>query len=259
MAWVAIGTTVISAVGTGIAANQSKKALDGQKGIVDRLTYTPVDIEQVKADAYKAAVENATNSLALERSLTPDIAAARSGLSKSVNDQLALGGRLSPDVANQVTQASRVAGGASGGFGATPGVTAATIGTTALNLLNQRQQNAQSLLQSNPLPVTGLDPGAIASLEVSNNAAQNQFNLEKAGAQSNLINSQGQNSAAQVGGYTSALTGLVGPLIGAFKGAPAASTTAPALLQPNSTYTGPSYAQSIFGNTGYNSSLIGGR
>ncbi len=204
-----IGSAVLSGVGSAVAANQVKKANDGARGIADRLTYQPIDIEKVKTDAAAQAVKNATASLDLERSLTPDVAATRAGLSKSVNEQLAQGGNIPADIANRVSQAARVSGGASGGFGGTPGVTAATLGTTALGLLRDRQGAAAGLLAANPLPQAGLDPGSLASLEVSQNAAMNDFNAAKAGVQTNLIQSNAASNAGAIGGATNSLSSLM--------------------------------------------------
>lgn len=231
-----VAAAAIGATATAVEANQTKKAIQGAQGIANALTYQPVDIEKVKTDAANQAVENATNSLNLERQLQPDVAAARAGLSKSVNDQLAMGGSVPADIANQVANAARVAGGASGNFGGTPGVTAATIGTTALGLLQQRQANAAGLLSSNPLPAAGLDPGALASLEVQQNAAQNQFNAAKAGVNMNLLNSNAQANAAEIGGIGNAVSGLVSAGSAAYGAQTAgigAPTTYGAFLQNN--------------------------
>lgn len=249
--WGAIGGAVIGLVGSAVMNNQAKKARDGQQGLVDRLVYKPIDIEKIKADAAAAAAQNASASLELERSLQPDVAATRTNLSKSVSDQLKLGGRLPPDIANAVAQAARVAGGASGGFGGTPGATAATIGTTALGLINQRQGNANALLAANPLPVAGLDPGAVASLEIANNNAQNQFDLAKVGVQSNMINSNAQTNSAAIGAGTNALSGLVN-LYARYNQQATQPTAQPAYQPPqqlptfNSTI--PSYNASLISN-----------
>lgn len=205
-----IGSAIIGAAGSAVAANQTKKALQGAQGVADRLTYQPIDINKVKQDAADQAVTNATASLDLERRLQPDVAATRANLSKTVSDQLALGGKLPPDIANMIAQNARIAGGTSGGFGGTPGVTAGLLGTSALSLLNSRIGNANSLLAANPLPTAGLDPGSLASLEVGQNSAMNDFNAAKAGVQTNLINSQGQASAAGIGGAANSLSGLLG-------------------------------------------------
>ena len=68
----------------------------------------------VRKKITEAAVKNATDSLALERSLQPGVADTRTNLSNSISDQLKLGGQLNTDTINAVTQAGRVAGGTSG-------------------------------------------------------------------------------------------------------------------------------------------------
>jgi hypothetical protein len=249
MMWVGIGT---SAVGVGSAiygASASRvannKALDAQQKNIDSLQYQPIDIEKLKAEATQNAIDNATNSLALERSLTPDVATARATLSKQVSDQLALGGKLGADTINTVNQAGRVAGSSSGiGSGSTVPLTAALLGENSQALQQQRMANAGSLLAANPLPVAGLDPGQVASAEIGNNNAQNQFNAAKVGLNANMINSQLNADKSEIGGnigVASSLTNLIGNGIGAY-----GST---------STATVPSYASVLASNpnfaTGY--------
>jgi len=223
--WGFIGAAVVTTVGGAVASSDASRkanhtaqdALKSQQQIAAELKYEPIDLEKLKADAASQAAANAAGSLQLERSLQPNVASTREGLSKSVSDQLALGGKLSPDVLNQATQAARTAGSASGIGGNSAPLTAALIGQSAQGLLQQRQSNAASLLAANPLPVAGLDPGSLASAEVAQNAAQNQFNLEKAGVASNLVNSnaqiQGANAGANASQWSSIL-GLVGGLLG---------------------------------------------
>lgn len=206
--WGFVAGAAISTVGGFVAANQAKKANDGARGIAERLTYEPIDIDKVKADASAQAIANAKASLSLESQLQPDVAKARAGLSKSVSDQLAMGGNVPADIANRVAQQARVQGGASGGFGGTPGVTAATLGTTALNLLNQRQGAAAGLLATSPLPVAGLDPGALASLEVQQNSNMNEFNAAKAGVNTNLLQSNANQTAGTIGTAANSLASL---------------------------------------------------
>lgn len=207
----------VAAAGTAasIAASQdsARKALhatqDAQK-IAGSVDYQPIDIAQLTKDAHDQAVQNATDSLALEQSLQPDVARARTELSRSVADQLALGGNLPADVANTVTRAARTTSGTSGTLGGSSvPLTAQMLGISSLNLLNQRQQNASALVAANPLPTAGLDPGTLASLEVNQNAAQNQFNLAKAGVQTNLVNSQAQANAAQGGANVAGISSLL--------------------------------------------------
>lgn len=202
-------------------ASAQKDALARQKEIAANLKYEPVNIENLKQQAHDQAVLNATQSLALERELSPDVAATRQAVAERVRSDLALGGQLSPDIANQVARAARTMGSISGAP-AGP-LTAAQIGTTAENLKQQRLANAGSLLAANKLPTTGLDPGALASLIVSQNAAQNRFNMAKAGVDSNLAQSEGDVRAAAAGTQNSinsqilnALPGLVSGIGGMF-------------------------------------------
>lgn len=256
-----IGSALLGVGGSLVAANQTKKALQGAQGIADRLTYEPIDINKVKQEAADAAVQNATQSLALERSLQPDVADTRANLSKSISDQLKLGGRVPADIANQVAQAARVSGGASGGFGGTPGVTAGLLGTTALNLLNQRQSNAAGLLAANPLPASGLSPSEIANLEIANTNSQNQFNAAKAGVATNLLNSNAQSNAGTIGSVAGGLSNLIG-LAGLLNGGTVNSglTNSYVPASPASIGAGATFGNGLTpGSIGtYNASLIPG-
>ena len=210
MAWATIAVTVVGAVGSAVAANQTRQANKGiigaqkdalaqQQDLLANLKYEPIDIAKLQADATAAATQNATNSLALERSLQPNVAATREATSKRVSDELALGGNLSPDVANQVAMAARTRGSSSGVGGNAAPITAALTGQSAQSLLQQRINNANGLLAANPLPVAGLDPGSLASAEIANTTNQNQFNIAKAGGQANLIQSGANITGAELG------------------------------------------------------------
>lgn len=217
MGWIAAVIGAVGAIGgAAINSDSSRKAshaITDAQGIAEDTQYHPIDIAQLTQDAHNQAVLNATQSLALERALTPAIADTRQNLQQSVSDQLKLGGNLPPDVANQVTQAARVNSGISGTLGGSSvPLTAQMLGISALGLLNQRQNNASNLLANNPLPVSGIDPGSLASLEVNQNAAQNQFNLAKAGISTNLVNSGAQATAAQGGANAGLLTALTSSL-----------------------------------------------
>lgn len=193
------------------------KALADQKALVANLKYAPIDIEALKREAEATAVSNATKSLALERSLTPDLANTRQELQKQIGDELSLKGNLPPDLANRIATQARTIGGASGSPGNTAPLTAALLGTSALDLMSKRQAAAGNLLAQNPLPVAGLDPGQVAGIQVGNNNAQNQFDLAKAGINSNLINTGAQVGGAGVGANTtmfSSLLNLIGKLNG---------------------------------------------
>jgi len=192
------------------AARKQQHAVQDAQKIAQETQYQPIDIAKLTQAAHEQAVQNATDSLALERSLQPDVADTRANLAKSVSDQLSLGGALPADVANLVTRNARVTGGAAGALGgASVPLTAQMLGVSSLSLLNQRQNNAANLLSANPLPVAGLDPGTLASLEVNQNAAQNQFNLAKAGINTNLVNSAAQAGAAQTGANASGINSIL--------------------------------------------------
>ena len=204
------------------AINAQKDALKSQRDIAANLKYEPIDIKNLTEQARQQAVSNAVNSLAMERELSPEVAASRQMVAQRVSQDLALGGQLSPDVANQVARASRTQG-ARSGAPAGP-ITAAQIGLTGEQLRNSRLAEGMQFLNQNKLPVSGLDPGALASLTVSQNNAMNQFNADKAGVGGNIAQSAGQvgaGMAAQQGAQNQALingfTSLAGTM-GSFGG-----------------------------------------
>lgn len=192
--------------------NAQKDALKAQQDIASKLKYEPIDIENLKQQAQQQAVTNATQSLALERELSPDIAATRQMVAQRVKEDLALGGRISPDVANQIARASRTTGALSGAP-AGP-LTAAQIGITGEQLRQSRLAEGMGLLQQNKLPVSGLDPGALASLMVSQNSALNQFNAAKAGVNANLAQSAGEVGAGMAAQQGAATSGLLNRVFG---------------------------------------------
>lgn len=196
------------------AQSAAKDALAQQRELAANLKYEPVNIENLKEQARQQAITNATQSLALERELSPDVAATRQMVAERVRSDLALGGQLSPDVANQVARASRTMGALSGAP-AGP-LTAAQIGLTAEGLRSQRLGQANQLLQMNPLQPAGLDPGALASAIVAQNAAMNRFNLQKMGVGANLAQ-----SGAEVGAGAAALQqGITGNVLNQLTGGP---------------------------------------
>jgi hypothetical protein len=209
---VGAGTAIYSARQGAKAVNQ---AVQSQKDIAANLKYEPIDIEALKKSATEQAIANATQSLALERSLQPDVAATREDYSRTVREDLARGGKLDVDTINQVNQAGRVIGSTSGiGSSSTIPLTAALLGISSVNLANQRKDRARDLVMNTELPQAGLDPGALATLEVQQNAAQNQFNLEKSGIDSSLAESTALARGTQIGGQTGTISSL-GNLLGA--------------------------------------------
>ena len=197
------------------AQSAAKDALAQQQQLAANLRYEPVNIENLKEQARQQAITNATQSLALERELSPDVAATRQMVAERVRSDLGLGGQLSPDVQAQVARAARVSGALSGAP-AGP-LTAAQIGLTAEGLRSQRLGQAEQFLSQNRLPVAGLDPGSLASAIVAQNAAMNQFNLAKMGVGANLAQSGAQVAAGTAGsqqGINATLLNAVPGLLG---------------------------------------------
>lgn len=240
------GTQILQGAQVGLGAASLLSSLTAGKNasnIASGLQYTPIDIGSVTAAAQQQAAANAANSLSLQQQLQPNVAGANATLQAQINQQLKEGGMLPADIADQVATAARVSGGVSGAGGAAGPYTAALIGQTALGLQQQRQNNAAALVAANPPPVSGLDPGSLASLMVSQNSAQNQFNLQKAGIQTNVLNSQAQLAASGYGAASS-LLGSAANLGKSITSTP----TAPTITPPTATNpyaTGPSYASSL--------------
>lgn len=178
------------ALAGGSAGNNPQGVLSQQQQAVNGLSYQPLDVEAIKKQATDQAAQNAARSIQLEQQLSPGVSSARQGLQKQVSDELAQQGNLPADVQARIGRTSAAQAGASGVLGSQAPATAAALGLTSLDLANSRRQNAANLLAANPLPVAGLDPGALASLGVANNQQANQFALSKAGAQGNVANSQ---------------------------------------------------------------------
>lgn len=220
-------TSLYSASQARVASNKqadlAQQAVDKQRALLSQLKYTPIDIEKLKTEATANAITNAKNSLALERELSPAVAAARVGLSEQISKDLALGGKLSPDIANQVARASRTMGALSGAP-AGP-LTAASIGTTAEALKQQRMGNAAKLLAANELPKAGLDPAMIARLQIEQQQAADDFANRKLGIESRFIDKESENQGRRIGSNAAAdaamlrgYSDLAGSLVSGAKG-----------------------------------------
>jgi hypothetical protein len=211
MAWVAVGTAVVTAVGGLAQANAAKKAAQGAKA-------KPVDVDKLITDARTSAAENYKNSLALEAQYNPEQAALRGNALLRLNDlangnvrsvaardnllngvvdeanpllessaasilkSLALEGSLSPETQNLITRSALQTGARAGisGSDAARGLVARDLGLTSLSLQQARQQAA-------------LQAGQAMSADSLNrlNAAQNAANADTA-----LITSVGALAAA---------------------------------------------------------------
>lgn len=202
----------MAAGAVGAAAISSKGAKDAAK-MAGSATYERIDLDELQKRAQTVARENAINSLALEAELTPDVAKARRELATQVSNELAMNGQISPDVARQVAQRSITGATASGLSGVAGPITAASLGLTAMDLTNQRQAKAASLLASNPLPESGLSPGSLASAAVADLNAANQFNTSKTQAQANAAQARANANA----GLVSSIGSGIGSIYGAYK------------------------------------------
>lgn len=255
--WVAVAIAGSALVGAGVSVyegNQTRKALSKQQDLLNGLSYTPIDVAALQKSATEASIKNATDSLALQRSLQPNVARSNDLLQKSVADQLALGGQLPPDVANEVNRAGRTVGSSSGSLGNSAPVTAALLGQTSLGLLNQRQNAAMQLSAANPLPTVGLSPQDLASATIANNNALNQFALGKAGGQANLINSQAQANSAEAAGVGGSLSSALSLL--ALSGYGKGTNTTPNTTPIN--YSAPTGPSGLIAGGSASGSIIGG-
>lgn len=196
----AVGSAVIQKQGADKAARTMREGLAG---------YERIDLDELQKNAVATARENAANSIALEKQLTPDIANTRSTLSKQVSDELSLGGQLSPDVVNQVTAAAQGQANSAGLYGGGGPITAAMLGLTSMDVANQRKQNAAALLAANPMQQVGLSPESLASISVQDTTNLNQAKLNTAGIQSQLQMQSAANVAKGVTGATSSIAGAM--------------------------------------------------
>jgi hypothetical protein len=242
---------VVGGVGTALI---SKSASDKQAQAIKEAQsqYKPIDLDKLQQQAQGYAQQNIEKSIALEKQYLPDVSAARFGLQKQVAQDLARGGNLPPDVANQVTRASMAQAG-SGGFGAGP-LTAAQLGLSALDLRNQAQGKAAALTSNATagLPTSGLDPGSLASAAIGQNQQQNQFNMGILGAKSNLAQSEANMQAQALGNMTSLAAFYGGGFGSKTPGTPGTlpmgSNTNPSFNLP--TYSGTTFSTGITPYTG---------
>ena len=222
----------VAAVGSVAGATISAKGAKDAAKIAGSATYERIDLDELQERAKKAARENAINSLALEAELTPDVAAARNELASQVSTELAMKGQISPDVARQVAQRAITGATASGLSGVAGPITAASLGLTAMDLTNQRQAKAASLLASNPLPESGLSPGSLASAAVADLNAANQFNTSKTQAQANAAQARANATA----GLVSSIGSGIGSIYGAYSAQPPTVTGANLVASAQPTY-----------------------
>ena len=196
----AVASSVVKKQGADKAARTMREGLAG---------YERIDLNELQQNAIATARQNAANSIALEKELTPDIARTRSTLSNQVANELELGGKLSPDVVNQVTAAAQGQANSAGLYGGGGPITAAMLGLTAMDVANQRKANAAALLAANPMQQVGLSPEALAAISVQDTTNLNQAKLATAGVQANLQMTNAANIGDNITGATSTIGGAM--------------------------------------------------
>ena len=227
----AIGGGLLGAgIGSALGGSMDAQSAAKQAGqMAQNLTYQPIDLNALQTQAQQAAQQNLANSIKLEQQYFPQAAAARAGTQNLVAQQVAQGGKLTPDVSNAVTRSAMASGGA-GGFGAGP-LAAANLGLTAQGQINNAIGLGQNLAQTEMagLPTSGLDPGALASAAIGQNQQMNQFNIDKTGLAMNALQSKA-NATSGLAGTLGGLASMAGSLYGNqsgnlnFSGSPTAST-----------------------------------
>ena len=207
---VGAGAVAAGAVGSAVVQKQGadKAARTVRKGLA---SYEMIDLNELQKNAIATARQNAVNSMALEKELTPDIARTRSTLSNQVANELELGGKLSPDVVNQVTAAAQGQANSAGLYGGGGPITAAMLGLTAMDVAQKRKANAASLLAANPMQQVGLSPEALASISVQDQTNLNQAKLNAAGVQAQFQAANAANTAKTI---SSAMSTIGGGMMG---------------------------------------------
>jgi hypothetical protein len=162
-----------------------------------------MDINGLQTMAGNEALNNALNSAAMERQLTPDIASTRGELSKQVNADLT--GGPSVQLSNEWLKqglGDTIATGANtdGSF-----ARSALADTTRQDYYQQRDANqakAAQLLQANPMPTAGLDVGSLATYRTGVNAGNAQALNNYT---SNVLSALGNESSNVMNGFQQAM------------------------------------------------------
>lgn len=153
------------------------------------------DLDFLQKGAYREALINALNSKATEEELTPDVARTRAGLSKAVADDLE--GGPSTALSNQWLKQGLIDQIATGTRSDSGFARSAIVDSTRSDYKQDRDQQeakAAGLLSANPMPVVGLDPGALASARMQTNSNNsNTMNSWKSGILG-LLGNQAQNT-----------------------------------------------------------------
>lgn len=215
------------------------KGFFGQSDIPDQARFSANSVlEDVSALSPKLAAEtvafNRATALPMERLARevediydPNQGQLREQTTKSILDELGLGGQLPQDVQEIVLRNAFSKGGMSGIGGSQMGrnLAARDLGLTSLDLLNQRIGRAASYTRSAPRPFqerSFLTPGNLAQTQISGTEAANQADAYSASLRSqnnqNVIKSLGNLAGYIVAGAMGGPGASIGPLGGGIGG-----------------------------------------
>jgi len=186
----------------------------GQKLVSAIMRSTPelrkADLPRLQDIAKRESEINELNSNALEQEVNPDVARARAEVSKQIADDL--GGGVSPELSNLWLKqglADVIATGArtDSGF-----ARAALADKTRSDYIAERerlQERAKGLVDSNPKPTAGIDPGSLAQVDAAtrgeNTDNREQWRQAVLSALGNHVNNTIAGKQAQVENVTGSM------------------------------------------------------
>jgi hypothetical protein len=157
------------AMGMSNALGLSNKVVD--YAVASKPELREAEVDRLQTMAPREALINALKSAELERTLTPDVAKVRTGLSKQMADDLE--GGPSTNLSNMWLKqglSDVIATGAKSDSGFARSALADSTRSDYIKNRQSLQDRASAFLAANPLPTAGLDPGAIASIMTQTNA-----------------------------------------------------------------------------------------
>lgn len=131
-----------------------------------------VEVNRLQTMAPREALINALKSAELERTVTPDVAKVRTGLSSQMAQDLE--GGPSAQLSNTWLKqglADAIATGAKSDSGFARSAIADSTRQSYIQDRRDLQDRSSRFLSANPMPTAGLDPGSIASAMTGMNAA----------------------------------------------------------------------------------------
>lgn len=164
--------------------SQADQSFNGLQDIVANLGSSAipeninVPIAEINNQVKDMSILNILRSLAAERETNPNVAIAREELSKQVKDDLTGGTPLA--LQKDLIKAGLgkvISTGVNEGSSAGNAILQNIFGRGALDYRDRQQAKAAALLNDNPQPVVGIDPGSAATIMVDQNVGNtNQRN-----------------------------------------------------------------------------------